>query len=261
MTREFHRSISDEINALSNRVTNLIQHSHNLSSGEYREAILRKVIKRYLPKNLEIGRGFVIDLKQNISQSREEVTPDKSTQIDILIFDKSYPILFSEGDFYIITSDSVRAIIEVKSTLTFNFLEDSLEKMNKNGAIIKKGTNGLLSLRNELGVQFFNGIFGFKTDIDISRSEFKILMKENCFNVDGENNYNVNCITLDSNQFIRHDHRKSFRRYEMEDLSYTFFISNLLDYVTPFRINKVAWFPINKELDNYKQEEYSKNNS
>lgn len=58
--RSFHRSIVNEMDAMKNRVRHLIQDRHWLTDGEFKETILRSVIRRHLPDSMIIGRGFVV---------------------------------------------------------------------------------------------------------------------------------------------------------------------------------------------------------
>jgi hypothetical protein len=103
----YFESISLELKALKDRVRNLIgTNHHNLTDGEWKETILRAILKRHLPSNVEVGSGFVV--KPNSS----------SKQIDILIYDTSKPVLYRDGDLVIITPDSVKGIIEVKTKIS-----------------------------------------------------------------------------------------------------------------------------------------------
>ena len=52
--KEFQKSITKELDTIKNRVRNLIGSSHWGEEGRYKEAILRNVIKRFLPSNLSI---------------------------------------------------------------------------------------------------------------------------------------------------------------------------------------------------------------
>ena len=65
---KFQKSITKELDTIKNRVRNLIGSSHWGEEGRYKEAILRNVIKRFLPSNLSIGTGFVI--KKNNSDTQ-----------------------------------------------------------------------------------------------------------------------------------------------------------------------------------------------
>lgn len=62
----FHKSINEELIIVKDRVKNLIDidTNHHGEDGNYREAILRNVIKRFLPNNISIGTGFVVAKKE-----------------------------------------------------------------------------------------------------------------------------------------------------------------------------------------------------
>lgn len=93
---KFFKSLTDEINALKNRVRNLLGNGHHLTDGEWKEAVLRTLIRRHIPVSIEIGRGFIV--KSGCS----------SHQIDILFFDRNKPTLFRDRDLYIATQNSGR---------------------------------------------------------------------------------------------------------------------------------------------------------
>ncbi len=101
----FHKSINEELVLIKDRVKNLIDIdvNHHGEDGNYREAILRNVIKRFLPNNISIGTGFVVSKKGSNFK--------RTSQIDIIIYDNTYPLLFKEGDFIITTPKNVKAII------------------------------------------------------------------------------------------------------------------------------------------------------
>ena len=62
----FHKSINEELILVKDRVKNLIDidTNHHGEDGNYREAILRNVIKRFLPNNISVGTGFVVAKKK-----------------------------------------------------------------------------------------------------------------------------------------------------------------------------------------------------
>ncbi len=99
----YHKSVTEELFSVKNRIRNLARHWQ--ADGEYKEAALRAILRRHLPTSFEVARGFVVGKE------------DSSTQIDILIIDLSKPILFRDGDLMIVTPDTVKAIIEVKTRL------------------------------------------------------------------------------------------------------------------------------------------------
>ena len=105
--KEFYKSIGSELSVIKYRVRNLIGAANWGDEGRYKEAILRNCISRFLPNQYSLGTGFVL-VKDT---EKEQVT----SQIDIIVYDNSYPVLFKEGDFVIVLPHSVRGIIEVKT--------------------------------------------------------------------------------------------------------------------------------------------------
>jgi len=98
------RSITDELNVTKNRVRQLVNHWP--TDGHFKEAVLRHFLRRYLPESVLIGTGFVVN----------HFGP--SGEIDILVVDKEMPTLFKDGELLIVTPESVRAVIEVKTRLS-----------------------------------------------------------------------------------------------------------------------------------------------
>lgn len=102
----YHQSLTAELKAIKDRVRQLVKHWP--TDGHFKEAILRQVLRRYLPESVLIGTGFVVNYF------------GPSGEIDVLIVDRSLPTLFKEGELLIVTPESVRAIIEVKTRLRTN---------------------------------------------------------------------------------------------------------------------------------------------
>jgi hypothetical protein len=116
----YFESLTKELTALQNRVRNFIADAHWQTDGEWKESVLRYFLKRNLPNNVEVGRGFV-------------VSPiGTSSQIDVLIYDAAMPVLFRDGDLVFVTPDAVRAVIEVKSKLTPRGLTSAAGKLAEN---------------------------------------------------------------------------------------------------------------------------------
>ncbi len=76
----YFESLGREIDSLKLRVRDLIANRHWQTDGEWKESVLRQVLRRHLPAAAIIGRGFVI--------SGDDVT----TQLDVLIHDGVNPI-------------------------------------------------------------------------------------------------------------------------------------------------------------------------
>lgn len=111
----YFKSIAEELRIKSNKISLLV--SHGQTVGNYREVLLRDLIKKHLPEKFGIGTGFIQGL---------------ANQLDIIIFDAhNYAPLFREGDLIVVTQEAVRAIIEVKTTLTTTTLVESLEMFHK----------------------------------------------------------------------------------------------------------------------------------
>ena len=100
---EYFKNLTSEMTSLKNRVRHYIDDAHWLSDGEWKESVIRTILRRHLPNSIGVGRGFIVNIEQ------------ASTQIDILLYDKSKPILFQDGDFIIITPDTVKGVIEIKT--------------------------------------------------------------------------------------------------------------------------------------------------
>ena len=81
--RRFQVSITQELELTKNRVRDLIGNANWAEEGRYKEAILRKSISQFLPKNLSIGTGFII-ANDDHEYGREGRI---STQLDIIIYE------------------------------------------------------------------------------------------------------------------------------------------------------------------------------
>lgn len=101
----YYASLSAEMMAVKDRVRQLIGHAHWQTDGEHKETVLRQAIRRIAPRNMVVGRGFV-------------VSPDyTSSQIDVLVYDDRYPVHYQDGDLFMIPPAACRAVIEVKTAL------------------------------------------------------------------------------------------------------------------------------------------------
>jgi len=238
--KEFQRSITEELNIVKNRVRNLIGSSHWGEEGRYKEAILRNVIRRFLPANLSLGTGFIIRKNSNRTQI--------SNQIDIIVYDNTIPVLFSEGDFIITTPRNVKAIIEVKTKIRNSDLKGIIEKAKENGKLI--------------GKRIFNGVFSYEYDDNINSNSIDDALKV-------AKGY-VNHLSLGKDIFIKFWERESGRRlnppvtncesdfyniYRLKGLSFSYFISNLLYMVCSKKLDDRWWllFPIEVTKEAYKE--------
>lgn len=233
--QEFQKSINKEFILVKDRVKNLIdiETNHPAEDGNYREIILRNIIKRFLPNNLSVGTGFVISNKD--SQIK------RTTQIDIIVYDNTYPLLFKEGDFIITTPENVKAIIEVKTTIT-----NSRKKPDGICQVIQK-SKANYEIIKLISKKLFNGIFAYQYNDNITTQ----LVEKSLVDSEGK----VNHISLGDNKFIKYwenetntiinDNCESdnfFNIYNLHELSFAYFISNLIDWVVEENTYERKWF-------------------
>ena len=136
-----------------------------------------------------------------------------SSQIDLIIYSVTYPFVFRQDDFIITTPDAVMGIIEVKKRLHSGNLKETIQKSTENGTFLEPG--------------IFNGIFAFDSQVDAESSA----LQEHLENSKG----NVNHICFGDRFFVKYweNTPKKYSIYDIPDYSYAYFISNLLEMVTP----------------------------
>ena len=142
-TTKYFESLSLECDALKNRVRNFINDAHWLTDGEWKETVLRSIINRSISNTVAVGRGFIV--KNNSC----------STQIDILIYDNTRPVLYRDGDLVFIPPISCKGIIEVKSNIKKNTLKRILDGLANNAELV---------LETEPSLNIYVGLFSFDTN-------------------------------------------------------------------------------------------------
>jgi len=102
--------------------------NHAGLKGRANEEILRIFLKQYLPKNLDISTGILVDSNGN-----------KSKQLDIIVSDAAKtPILFQSGEVRVIPVECAYAVIEVKAFLDKTELEKCYANMDSVKSLEKK---------------------------------------------------------------------------------------------------------------------------
>lgn len=244
-TVEFHKTTTKELLAIKDRVRHLINHWGE--DGRYQEAVLKSVIERFLPERYCITSGFVI--KQTTTAGNH----DASKQIDIIIYDRDYPVLFKEGDFAIVTADSVEAIIEVKANLKNQQPEKVIRKANEIGQFV-------FNAKSNQEKHLFNGIFSYAghENLKIDKSQ---TLQDHITNADDttlndlkHKMFKVNHISFNKDHFYKfwdqNDTSDGGYLYEINDLSFSYFISNLIAHLqsTSVYSNNKLWFPVDKSV-------------
>ena len=187
---------------------------------------MKNVIKKFLPRNLSIGTGFVVK-KDNYRELQI------SKQLDIIIYDNTIPVLFLEGDFVILTHKNVKGIIEVKTKIRNNQLGEIIKTTEINGQLI--------------GKNIFNGVFSYENKVNHQTIE-RVLKEAKGY---------VNHIVLGPNIFIKF-WKKEYKNhlnppvancnndfynvYKLRGLAFSYFISNLLEFVCSSKLDDRWWF-------------------
>ncbi|HLX69845.1 MAG TPA: DUF6602 domain-containing protein [Verrucomicrobiae bacterium] len=231
--KAYFRSITDEINSLQNRVRNYIG-DHWLSDGEWKESIIRAVLRRHLPLTVGIGNGFVV------------TTEKTSTQIDILLYDNTKPIVFREGDFVIVTPDSVRGMIEVKTTARKHELADIFSKLADNIEIIPCG---------QMDKRFF-GVFFYESDFDGLDSALVAneILERLYTSTRQRSRRIINCVSIADSFFVRYwvagpvpanRLNESWYAYNLDHTAPAYFAHNVIEHLCPEAVltNNAVWYP------------------
>lgn len=241
--QQFQKSITKELLEIKDRVQFLIGNANWGEVGRYKEAILRRAIAQYLPSNLQIGTGFILKNSDHLFG----LEPGISTQQDIIIYEGSSPVIFRDGDFVILTEKAVRGVIEVKSKVT-NFSDAQQPSQSAlNQILLKFNELRQFETFNPIGEhrKKFVGLFAYDysgTFTDPNVDESLIL-----------SNGLVNHICLGSDRFIRYwedaselepaiHNGRCYIRYQINSLSFSYFISNLLHIVSDEDPNDRYWF-------------------
>ncbi len=112
---DYFNLIATEFAAQSAQIKQFVK-SHGPSIGAAHEILLRSFLKKYLPKWVSVGHGFIIDKGNSLSK-----------ECDVLIYNSLYySPLYQIEDFLVLAPESVIAVIEVKSGLNKKMLHDSI---------------------------------------------------------------------------------------------------------------------------------------
>jgi hypothetical protein len=228
---EYHKSVTSELDAIKDRIRNLV--THWVTDGEWKEAALRAVLRRHLPRGAPVGRGFIV--------SREY----SSTQIDLLVLRPDKPTLFRDGELAIVTPDVPGAIAEVKTNLGGKVAwYEAAKKLVTQGQVCTKMAKNKPWL----------GIFSYEGATNQAHNILDAICR-----VHQETGIAINCVTSGYNLFVRYWppgeyesgdnpavdlHRKYWRAYKLNRLSPSYFISNLVDAICNVDRNETgyAWF-------------------
>lgn len=267
----FH-SMTQELSALKDRVSNLIDERHQGEIGSWRESIVRSMLRRHLPPNIGVGQGFILT----------EYGP--TSQIDVIVYDLKYPRLFQDDDLVIVTPDAVRAIVEVKSSTSGAKLRKDLRKL-ANAAYLCRMDSQMRLHQQENGADLFVGYFSFSTTAQVRQDVLHSALRnsvlhhpdpiklrdedpspeeeERIENLRNQRDHimeqpslaAINTITLNENDFIRFwddieennnaEDAPKWKFYSLPNMAFGYFIMNLVQSVSPDSIylNREFWWP------------------
>ncbi|AJX23438.1 hypothetical protein X986_1156 [Burkholderia pseudomallei] len=223
------KSITDEFMAQRNRVRHFIGLDHLPSDGAWKEAVLRAMISRTLPSRYAVASGFVIT---------EETA---SSQIDVLIYDTSIPVLYKGGDLVFVQPSACAAVIEVKSSLNATAFRNAARKLSDVCELIH---------RHERDNRLFAGIFAYEESGGSSR----ILLQHIADAAEGERNRIVNHASIGADTFIKYwshnpdngrDDYDYWHHYTLRRMAPGYFLHNLMSFLADeelVRGNNI-WFP------------------
>ena len=228
-----------ELEALRDRVRNFSVTTPNwVTDGEWKESVLRSLLKGHLPAHVEPLRGFVVSPHQG------------SGQIDILLYDTRKPVLFRNGDLAFVTPDAVAGIVEVKSRIrNRGELREALQSLSDDAEVIRSGSD-----QQEI---VFVGLFSYTTEI----TDWAVALDELAEAAQGRRERIVTHVCLGCSHFIRFWRRQpdgvpggeynQWHAYGLPDQAAGYFINNLVESVAKESVakNEDVWFPeIGKEV-------------
>jgi hypothetical protein len=233
-TNAYFDSISQELRSLQNRVRNFLATSpHWLTDGEWKESVLRSILRRHLPQTVLVGRGAVI---------RDD---DNSRQIDLLIHSAEAPVLFRDGELVFVTPDAVIGVIEVKTSLSNATFEAALSQLVERAQVVS--TQGrMVSVRTH---RKFFGLFAYESTVS-SRHALEAL-REAATQAGG---ITIDLVCLGCDHFIKwwrfdplghHRPVNRWHSYRFQNKAPGYFIHNVVEAVSPYSVeeNQEVWFP------------------
>jgi hypothetical protein len=129
---------------------------HGGLKGQEAEELVRKFLRGHLPKRFDVGSGFIIDACNNLSK-----------QTDVIIYDALHcPVYRASETAAIIPSDNVAAIVEVKSQLDKQRMEETFANAAAAKGLAKTALPNI-PLSFPVTAQTFSCLFAFATSLNL----------------------------------------------------------------------------------------------
>jgi hypothetical protein len=236
----YFQSLATEIGALQDRVRYLIEDHHWQTDGEWKESVMRQILRRHLPQSVNIDRGFVV------------TSEDTSHQCDILITNSSKPVLFRDGDLVFVTPDAVLGIIEVKSKATPRTVAAVAKKLGADIQLVRRNSKtnafaAMFSFEEKGGKTkaYLNAIAKGAPDFD-NRLNFICIGNSRFirFWEDDPEEYRFILSWKDVPENSRHCYQK-WHSYKLTGLAPGYFVHNIVDFICRDSVftNREVWFP------------------
>ena len=242
---DYHRTIGAELTELKNRVRHLLGDTeHWLSDGRHKESILKNVLERHLPETISASNGFI------------RYPETCSSEIDLVLYNNSKPLLFKSNDLVITTPSTIFGAIEVKTKLRTDGLEAVLAKLSDNSEktinqIHSNAWENLDFSKGQLQTHPWFSLFCYDSEVP----DRKLL---ECLKDTANRKYEraVKCISLGEDKFIRfwvgqkkrpYDNESftGWKLYKLKGLSFSYFISNMIWQDQLLTSENSPWFALN----------------
>jgi hypothetical protein len=162
----YFEQINEEFLLMNKKLKNLVRNRSAL--GLENESILREFLKSYVPKHYSIGHGFIFKNDNEISN-----------QCDILVYDSSFfPPLFKQGDFVVLSPESVMSVIEVKTKIVpgKSFLDNSIENIRSVRKLNSRISGLIFGYRGSSPVNIMNELTEYYRNSKVPLKEIFELM-------------------------------------------------------------------------------------
>lgn len=162
----YFEQINEEFRLMNKKLKNLVRNRTAL--GLENESILREFLKNYVPKHYSVGHGFIFKNHNEISN-----------QCDILVYDSSFfPPLFKQGDFVVLSPESVMNVIEVKTEIKpgKSFLDNSIENIRSVRKLNSRISGLIFGFSGSSPVTIMNGLTEYYRNSSVSLKEIFELM-------------------------------------------------------------------------------------
>ncbi len=184
--------------------------SHQGNKGEQVEAAFRAFLQQYLPRRLSVGHGEVVDK-----------CGARSSQTDVVIANEDHPFTFTPEEPGIFFIEGVCAGGEVKSVLTSQQLESTIENSRKWKRLLMKPGKGTMIHTNDADLnRFYKSppyfLVAMESQLTLETVHEK-LVAEGSFGTDSKNNILDGAFLLDRGWVIDFGSGKGAFQYRLRN--------------------------------------------